>query len=171
MLNNDEGVGLTVSFVNMPSNGTTLLNAGNTISYQPNTNFIGTDSFTYQISDDVGATSEATVTITVLDDESNNVVTQANDDEYFSVINELVVADVLSNDTGEGLIITDIPQTPANGLAGINSDNTLLYTPNVGFFGTDSFTYTITDAEGTTSTATVTIYICLLYTSDAADEW
>ena len=159
VLNNDEGVGLTVSFVNMPSNGTTLLNAGNTISYQPNTNFIGTDSFTYQISDDVGATSEATVTITVLDDESNNVVTQANDDEYFSVINELVVADVLSNDTGEGLIITDIPQTPANGLAGINSDNTLLYTPNVGFFGTDSFTYTITDAEGTTSTATVTIYI------------
>ncbi|MGB1207183.1 MAG: Ig-like domain-containing protein [Chitinophagales bacterium] len=159
VLNNDLGIDLNVSFVDTPSNGTALLNAGGTISYIPNINYVGMDSFTYQVSDDVGATSEATVMVDVLDDVSNNVVTQANDDEYFSIINELVVADVLSNDTGEGLIITDIPQTPTNGLAGINSDNTLLYTPNVGFFGTDSFTYTITDSDGTTSTATVTIYI------------
>ena len=51
------------------SNGSAVFNAGtNRVDYTPNSNFTGTDSFTYTIEDGNGGTSNtATVTITVLE--------------------------------------------------------------------------------------------------------
>ncbi len=55
----------TVSIVVPPANGT-LTNHGNgTVTYTPNPNFSGTDSFTYQICDTDGACDQAVVSITV----------------------------------------------------------------------------------------------------------
>ena len=48
---------------------------------------------------------------------------------------------------------------PSNGSLSFASDGSFTYTPDADFFGTDSFTYTITDADGATDTATVTITI------------
>jgi hypothetical protein len=47
----------------------------------------------------------------------------------------------------------------ANGSVVVNADNTLTYTPNAGFFGSDSFSYTITDGNGETSTSDVSITV------------
>ena len=68
VLDNDsdaDGNGLTVISVTTPSNGTVVINDDGTVTYTPNPDFNGTDSFEYTISDGNGGTDTATVTITV----------------------------------------------------------------------------------------------------------
>lgn len=73
-----------------------------------------------------------------------------------------VIISVLANDTdpdgGDVLAIASFTNT-ANGTLVQNADNTFTYTPNPGFTGADSFTYTIRDSGNLTSTATVTITV------------
>ena len=67
--------------------------------------------------------------------------------------------DVLANDTdedGDTLEITDVSE-PENGTAEI-ADGAITYTPNEGFLGDDSFTYTISDGEETAQ-ADVTVTV------------
>ncbi|MEO0948170.1 MAG: Ig-like domain-containing protein, partial [Cyanobacteria bacterium J06641_5] len=75
-----------------------------------------------------------------------------------------VIIDVLANDSDpdpEDVLSIDTVTEGANGTVTINDDGTLTYTPDTGFSGTDSFTYTISDAEGATSTATVSVTVGL----------
>ncbi len=60
----DVGETLTVTAVTQPANGTVTLVAG-VVSYTPNANYFGTDSFTYTVSDGNGGTATATVNVTV----------------------------------------------------------------------------------------------------------
>ncbi|MCP4304893.1 MAG: DUF11 domain-containing protein, partial [bacterium] len=81
-----------------------------------------------------------------------------------------VVIAVLDDDSdpdGHDFEITDTTD-PANGTVTVNPDGTITYTPNPGFSGTDTFTYTICEVEGTVGgipstglcdTATVTVTI------------
>ena len=46
---------------------------------------------------------------------------------------------------------------PANGAVVVNADGTYTYTPNAGYIGGDSFTFTVTDPDGNSDTATVTV--------------
>ncbi|KUJ72247.1 hypothetical protein AVO41_00005, partial [Thiomicrospira sp. WB1] len=48
---------------------------------------------------------------------------------------------------------------PSHGTVSVNADGTFEYTPEADYNGTDSFTYTITDADGDTSTATVNLTV------------
>ena len=66
---------------------------------------------------------------------------------------------VLGNDTfGAGANVTSVVAA-ANGSVVINPDNTVTYTPNTDYHGSDSFTYTVTTAAGNTETATVTVAV------------
>jgi hypothetical protein len=58
---------LTVAVADPPTNGTATRNGDETVTYAPNTGFVGTDSFSYEITDGNGGMSTATVTVTVLD--------------------------------------------------------------------------------------------------------
>ena len=58
---------------------------------------------------------------------------------------------------GDPLTITQVGQ-PGNGSA-VTSGSAVTYTPNAGFVGTDSFTYTISDGRGGTATAAVTVVV------------
>jgi len=65
-LDNDEGSGLiAIDVPTQPTNGTLTGQADGSFIYIPNTDFIGTDFFTYTITDSSSNTSTATVTITV----------------------------------------------------------------------------------------------------------
>jgi hypothetical protein len=67
---------------------------------------------------------------------------------------------VLVNDTdadGNPITITGVSD-PADGAAAV-SGSTVLYTPDVDFFGTDAFSYTITDGNGNADSATVTVTV------------
>ncbi len=66
-----------------------------------------------------------------------------------------------TNDTpsGDGGNAWSIASNPSNGTAVVNTDGTFTYTPNANFNGADSFTYLITDADGSVSTATVSFNV------------
>ncbi|MEL6886577.1 MAG: FG-GAP-like repeat-containing protein, partial [Pseudomonadota bacterium] len=71
-----------------------------------------------------------------------------------------IAADLLANDSepdGDPFSFTGFTQ-PVNGTIVDNGDGTLTYTPDTGYNGTDSFTYTITDGE-LTDTATVNLTV------------
>jgi len=59
------GDALTYAVVSNPSNGSTSIN-GNVVTYAPNTNFNGTDGFTFTASDGGLTSSPATVSITIV---------------------------------------------------------------------------------------------------------
>lgn len=66
--------------------------------------------------------------------------------------------DAIANDTGTGISITSVTQ-PTHGTVTIEMDGTLTYTPDLDYDGPDSFTYTITDADLHTDTATVDVTV------------
>ncbi len=70
-------------------------------------------------------------------------------------------AGVLANDTDpESDPLTAVnASTPANGAVTLNADGSFTYTPNAGFFGTDTFTYQANDGSGDSAAATVTITV------------
>jgi len=82
----------------------------------------------------------------------------ARDDEILTSINESVTIDVLANDfdpNGDQLSLIKVTK-PAHGNAQI-SDNKIIYTPDNFFTGEDSFIYTVSDSNGLTDTAKVTV--------------
>jgi hypothetical protein len=71
------------------------------------------------------------------------------------------VLNVLANDTdpdGDGLDVTSITQ-PSHGVASLNSNGTITYTPAAGYTGADSLTYTVSDGRGGTATASVSLNV------------
>ena len=85
----------------------------------------------------------------------------AADDSATTNENTSVTINVLANDSdpdGNVLSVTST-STPSSGTATINADNTITYSPNQSFVGTDSFTYTISDGKGGTASATVTVTV------------
>ena len=161
VLGNDsdpEGDPLSVTAVTAAANGLVTLNADGTITYTPGPNFNGSDTFTYTIED--GNDGSATATVTVIVEPANDGPI-AIDDEGTIPQDTPIVIPVLGNDTdidGDPLTVTDVTD-PANGSVTINADGTITYTPNAGFLGVDTFEYTISDGNGGTDTATVTLTV------------
>lgn len=152
-----DGDTLTISAVTTAQNGTTAITANNQISYTPNTGFTGTDSFTYTINDGNGHNATATVNVTVA---STNQAPNAVNDTASTASATNVVVNVLNNDTdpdSDTLTIASVG-VAQNGTAVI-AGNSISYTPNASFSGTDTFTYTISDGNGHDATATVIITI------------
>jgi hypothetical protein len=71
-----------------------------------------------------------------------------------------VLVNVLANDhdPDTDLLFLKAVSTPAHAVAVIQN-NQVLYTPQAGFSGTDSFTYTVDDHFGGISTATVSVTV------------
>lgn len=92
------------------------------------------------------------------------VATAVND--AYSVVtgNTLTVnaaSGVLDNDSdteGDPLTATKTSD-PSDGTVSLNADGSFTYTPSGGFVGTDTFTYVVDDATGTSAPATVTITV------------
>ena len=152
---------LTVDAVGDAANGTVAINDDGTVTYTPAADFFGTDSFTYTVSDETGLTDTATVSVTVAEDTPDPIAPVAGDDADSTLENTAVTIDVLANDTDADspALTVDAVGDAANGTVAINDDGTVTYTPAADFFGTDSFTYTVSDETGLTDTATVSVTV------------
>ncbi|MCD9623975.1 Ig-like domain-containing protein [Rhabdothermincola salaria] len=153
-----DGDALTVISFTSATDGVVNPSLDGSFSYTPDAGFVGTDGFTYSISDGVEVAS-ASVTISV-----TNEAPTALDDLYLTPPDTpLVVAageGLLANDSdGDGDALTVISFTSAtDGVVNPSLDGSFSYTPDAGFVGTDGFTYTISDGVATAS-ATVTIQV------------
>jgi hypothetical protein len=144
-----------------PIYGSVRLMPGNIIRYTPLYPMDGNDSFIYEISNGV-STSRATVSIKLVVAHHPPV---AADDVVYTTPGTPITIDVLANDyspdTGAVVLTYNtIVTPPQHGTAQHGADwNTILYTPNPGYLGSDFFVYQITDTHGGFATAAVGIGI------------
>ena len=151
--------------VDGPANGVLTGTAPN-LTYTPNANFSGADSFTFTVSDELSTSAPATVSITVNNVDEDSPV--AVDDSYNTGIDvPLTVAapGVMANDFDPDVgdtITAALGTDVATGTLVFNSDGSFTFTPASGFNGTETFTYTVTDGTTSSSPATVTITVATL---------
>jgi VCBS repeat-containing protein len=147
------------------SNGSLILNSDGSFSYTHDGSENFSDSFTYRITDNDGQISDGVVTINITP--VSDSTPSANADSISlgegGTATALVggASTVLNNDTG----LSDTPVTVSllsdvsNGSLILNSDGSFSYTHDGSENFSDSFTYRITDNDGQTSDAVVTIDI------------
>jgi hypothetical protein len=146
---------LTVTDVAGAAHGTVTIQSDGTVLYEPGPTFLNADSFTYTVSDNEGGISTGTVNVSL-----GAAAPIAESDEGNVDEDSPVLISVLANDSdpnGDVLTIVTVSD-PANGTAVIDNDGNVIYTPDEDFFGTDTFTYDVTDG-GIITTATVTVTI------------
>jgi outer membrane protein OmpA-like peptidoglycan-associated protein len=149
----DTGDTLSVSSVSAAAKGQVRLD-GNQVIYVAPVSYSGQDSFTYVVKDSHGASSTATVQIQVT---QPNHVPNARNDFYTVGWGVNTPLNVLANDSdpdGDPLTIVSLTQ-PAGGNGNVEiSGSQIIFMPH-NRFTVDSFTYTVSDGKGGTSTATV----------------
>ncbi|MFP4597744.1 MAG: Ig-like domain-containing protein [Persicimonas sp.] len=150
---------LVYSLESTPSDGTLsgFDSTTGSLTYTPDADFNGTDSFDFTVTDPSGASDTATITLTV---DPVNDAPEAVDDSATTDEDTAVSIDLLDNDTdvdGDSLSIDSVG-TPSNGAVVDNNDGTVDYTPATDFNGTDTFSYTVTDGD-LTDTAEVTVTV------------
>ncbi|MFD2165052.1 Ig-like domain-containing protein [Thalassotalea euphylliae] len=149
--NNDT---LSISSVSSPGSGQATI-SGNDIVYRANEGFIGSDTFSYTVSDGKGGSDTATVSVSI----ENKPPTAVND-TVSTTQSQSAELDILENDSslaGHDLTIVSVT-APSNGQVSL-SGNVATYVPNNGFVGQDSFGYVVRDTLGDESTATVTVSV------------
>jgi fimbrial isopeptide formation D2 family protein len=167
---------LTITSTTVPAHGTDSVVAGQ-ILYTPTAGYSGTDSFSYTISDGHGGTSTATVTVTVT---ALPVVPPvvvpvvptapaAVADTATTSFGKPVTIDVLANDNsgtaGTAPTIVAGSITPPVDSSGTTRGTVslvgsqLVFVPSPGFAGTVTFSYSVTNALGATSTTSVTVTV------------
>ena len=149
---------LTYSIITEPDHGRLTGTVPN-LSYRPERDFNGQDSFTFEVNDGKVASAPETVSITIT---HGNDPPIANDDKASAQEDvPIVTIDVLKNDTdpdNDRLVVVKASQG-SNGTVTINTNSTLTYAPNRNFSGNDTFTYTLNDGKDGTDTAKVNVTV------------
>ncbi len=151
----------SVEFISTPANGSVSSNSSTgEMTYTPDNGFSGVDVFTFRISDLRGTVSNtSSISITV-----SNEAPNAQNDSYTITEDQVSDFTVLLNDTDpQNNILTDsvrITTDPLHGTTTVNgSTGVVTYTPEKDYFGSDNFTYKVTDATNYSDQAQVTIDI------------
>ncbi|MGC4097825.1 MAG: Ig-like domain-containing protein [Nitrospira sp.] len=150
-LGGDYDLGDTVTFPidSQPTNGTLSIELDGTYEYQPNTDFVGTDTFTYHADDGLRSSDIHTITIHVW---SLNAVGDTYSTPYNTPLT-VTSPTVLDNDVQlDNLPISVSSYSQAyNGAVTMSSSGTFSFTPDTSYRGDTVFTYTATDGSDTSS--------------------
>ena len=131
-----------------------------TITYTPDANFNGIDSFGYKVQDGWGGYNTAIVTVTVTAENDAPVIA---DDMARTNLDTAVEIDVLANDSDVDDDVLQIAHVtvPMSGTA-IITGGYIIYTPMAGFEGVDAFSYMAGDGIITkTGQVTITVSACI----------
>ncbi len=148
-----DGDSLTIAAVTQP-NGGSVENFGDFVRFTPSSGFYGQTEFEYTVADGNGGEATARVSVSV-----NNRAPIAADDQAVSR-SEPVSIDVLANDVdpdGDPLSLAGVGAA-AHGQVSVQGDR-VIYTPESGYVGDDSFSYEVQDDGGASATATVTVTV------------
>jgi hypothetical protein len=163
---------LSASPLTGPSHGTLELNSNGSFTYTPEAGYRGTDSFTYLAEDGKSVSEPATVTITVTAPPPppppapppTNHAPTANNDAYSVAEDAKLTVDtggvlVNDNDPDGDHLTAALVGNPAHGTVTLSVDGNLVYVPAPLFFGTDTFTYHVSDGSLWSNVATVTVTV------------
>ncbi|EOV0163578.1 tandem-95 repeat protein, partial [Vibrio parahaemolyticus] len=152
----DDGKVVSLDTNNGPANGTVSVNPDGSVTYTPDDNYVGKDTFTYIVtSGGVSESSTVEVNVTPVND-----APVAKDDIATTQEDTAVTIDVLSNDTdvdGDKLSIQSASVPSDQGTVEI-VDGKLVFTPAKNFHGDAEITYTLTDGA-LTDQATVKVTV------------
>jgi hypothetical protein len=167
-------IDLQTIVVTNPTSGIVTLNLDGSFTFTPNSNFNGSDSFTYMInavntnnSSTVDTSNTASVNISIAAINDAPIATSDAFDVNANSTLSVAAPGVLANDTDvEGSSLTaTLVSGPANGTLTFNADGSFEYTPNAGAVS-DSFTYVAND--GSLDSAVTTVNITVI--ADAPNE-
>ncbi|MEX3315604.1 Hint domain-containing protein [Sulfitobacter sp. PS-8MA] len=151
-----EGDTLTVTMASCPA-GTVEIGTDGVLTFTPDEDFNGETTITYTVDDGNGNTSEGTVNVTV---NPVNDAPVARDDSASTIGSDPVVIDVLANDTDvDGDMLSVADASSDDGSVTINDDGTITFVANDNFTGDATITYTVTDPDGATDEAVVTVTV------------
>ncbi len=162
-----DGDAMTASLVNAPTHGALTLNTDGSLSYQPDANYRGADSFTYRVNDGLSDSNIATVTINIA---SVNDAPVAVAESYSATEDTpltIAAPGLLGNDSDvDGDVLRAIRvANPAHGTVTVNVNGSFVYTPALNYNGPDSFTYQASD--GLLSSAVTTVSLTVAAVNDA----
>ncbi|MBT5102321.1 MAG: tandem-95 repeat protein [Planctomycetes bacterium] len=148
---------LTVVEIGAADFGTSLLQAG-LVSYQPVADWFGEATFFYTCEDPTGLRSTATITVTV---DPVNDAPVSLDDAAATLEDTPLTIDALANDfdVDDTVLVISQVGSPGHGQVSNLGGAEILYTPDQHWFGTDSFSYTIVDPHGLSSSSTVVVTV------------
>jgi VCBS repeat-containing protein len=157
-----------VSFDDTGTNGIVTDNTDGTFTYDPNGAYdylkageTATDFFTYKIFD---GSKQGSGTVSVTINGVNDKPDARNDSGFnaqYQTAVTILAAALLANDVdaeGDPLAISSV-QNAVNGTVSLDSFGNPVFTPNSSYSGPASFTYTISDGQGGTDTATVNLTV------------
>lgn len=150
-----DGDALTVAFGYQSTNGQ-VTSSGSTVTYTPDANFYGTDSFTYRITDGVAASDMTEVQITV--NAVNDPPVAYNTDLQVIAGTAEVVA-LTATDTEGSILAYALVGEPLNGQATLIGNN-ILYQANTNASGDDVINFVVSDSQRALSNvASVQVHI------------
>jgi uncharacterized protein (TIGR03382 family) len=155
-----DGDDLAYEIVDAPEHGRLSGNAPN-LTYTPDADFNGDDSFTFRVSD--GALFSEPSTVSVSTSAENDAPVAVSDEQSLDEDGALDVT-LAASDIDEDALTYAVVYAPTHGiLSGTAPD--LTYTPDADFNGDDSFTFRVSD--GTLFSETAAITLSILAVNDA----
>jgi hypothetical protein len=149
-----EGSSLTYAVVTSPANGSLSGTAPN-LTYTPNADFIGSDSFTYRVNDGALNSAIATVAISV---GTLNRAPQAHGKSASTMKNKAVTVTLSGTDADADALSYRIVNAPEEGTLTGTPPN-VKYTPPAKWTGNDKFTYVVNDGRVDSAVATVNLKV------------
>ena len=150
---------LTISAAGNASHGNVQVVAGE-IVFTPDLNFNGSASFTYTVSDGVGGESQATVNLSFnpVNDApvANSELVLGKRDVSYTLTQAALLANGTDVESPQALHISAISNAQ-HGVATLDADGNVRFTPDAGYAGRGSFDYVVQDPDGAMSTATAQI--------------
>lgn len=145
-----------------PSHGTALVYT-NIVTYTPEANYNGADSFTFKARDGLADSLPVTVNLNVT---AINDAPTANNQNTIVITGSPASITLAGDDVDGDKLTYNIVNSTKKGVlsqTSIGSD-TLTYIPSAGFIGTDSFTFRVNDGKLSSKVATVNIDVQTPYT-------
>ncbi len=144
---------LTYTVAAVPTHGT-LTGTAPTLTYTPATDYVGTDTFTYQVSDGQFTGDPVTITLNVF-----NHAPVANNQSLSTLKNIALPFTLTATDADNDTLTFALVTQPTHGTLSGTAPN-LTYTPAINYTGTDSFTFTANDGYATSTPATISVTVC-----------
>ena len=147
---------LTYRITSLPQNGKVSATNSRTLTYTPNLNFNGQDSFSFVANDGSLDSAPALVNLTLKPINDTPIATAQS---VQTSKNQSLAIALSGTDVDGDTLGYFVSTQPSKGKVSTIQGNQLTYTPNANFVGTDTFQFRAKDASNSSTPATVTINV------------